>query len=65
MIIVDFQKHLRHLYTEEFKGYTSAQEMILRLGYAIKRMVDEGRLTPFDDYEKNKERIYEEMEWVE
>ncbi|WP_336877594.1 hypothetical protein [Staphylococcus nepalensis] len=63
MIIEEFQQLLGHLYRDTYKGDTLIQANLLELGWATERLLMNGRITPFDEYEDKKEIIYKEMEW--
>lgn len=64
MSIGQFQTLLGYLYRETYKGDTDVQSCLLELGYTIKRLLENGRLTPFDDYEENKNIIFENYKGV-
>lgn len=64
MSIGDFQQLLGYLYRETYKGDTDVQSCLLELGYTIKRLLKNGRLTPFDEYDENKEMIFNEYKGV-
>lgn len=64
MKIAEFQQLLGHLYRDTYKGDTDVQACLLELGYAVKRLLENGRLTPFDDYDENKQMIFNEYRGV-
>ncbi|MDW4078310.1 hypothetical protein QI263_11805 [Staphylococcus saprophyticus] len=64
MTIGQFQQLLGYLYRTTYKGDTDVQACLLELGYAIKRLLENERLTPFDDYDENKEMIFKEYRGV-
>lgn len=64
MSIGQFQTLLGYLYRESYKSDTDVQSCLLELGYTIKILLENGRLTPFDDYEENKETIFKEYRGV-
>lgn len=64
MTIGQLQQLLGHLYRTTYKGDTGVQLCLLELGYAVKRLLENGRLTPFDDYEENKQMILNEYRGV-
>ena len=55
MSIGQFQTLLGYLYRETYKGDKDVQLCLLELGYAINRLLENGRLTPFNEYDENKE----------
>ena len=64
MSIGQFQTLLGYLYREAYKGDTYVQSCLLELGYAINRLLENGRLTPFNEYDENKEMIFNEYKGV-
>ena len=64
MTIGQLQQLLGHLYRTTYKGNKGVQLCLLELGYAVKRLLENGRLTPFDDYEENKQMIFNEYRGV-
>lgn len=64
MSIGDFQQLLGYLYRTTYKGDTDVQSCLLELGYAINRLLENGRLTPFNEYNENKEMIFNEYKGV-
>ena len=53
MSIAELQQLLGRLYRDTYKGNTAIQLCILELGYAVQRLLENGLITPFDDYEEN------------
>ena len=64
MTIGQLQQLLGHLYRETYRGNTGVQLCLLELGYAVKRLLENGRLTPFDDYDEYKDMIFKEYRGV-
>ena len=64
MTIGQFQQLLGYLYRTTYKGDTGVQLCLLELGYAAKRLLENDRLTPFDDYDEYKEMIFKEYRGV-
>lgn len=64
MTIAQFQQLLGHLFRTTYKGDTDVQTCLLELGYAVKRLLENGRLTPYDDYDENKKMIFKEYRGV-
>ncbi|WP_454909996.1 hypothetical protein [Staphylococcus saprophyticus] len=63
MTIGQFQQLLGYLFRETYKGDTLIQANILELGWAVERLLKNGLITAYDDYEDNKQLIFDEMEW--
>ena len=64
MNIAELQQLLGRLYRDTYKGNTAIQLCILELGYAVQRLLENGLITPLDDYEENKQIIFEEYRGV-
>ncbi|MFD3219938.1 hypothetical protein ACE3LZ_02930 [Staphylococcus saprophyticus] len=64
MTIGQFQQLLGYLYRTTYKDDTDVQSCLLELGYAINRLLENGRLTPFNEYDENKEIIFNEYKGV-
>ncbi|MGX0157606.1 hypothetical protein [Staphylococcus cohnii] len=64
MSINRFKQLLGHLYRDTYKGDTLIQRNLLELGWATERLLVSGRLTPFDDYDENKQMIFNEYRGV-
>lgn len=64
MKIAEFQQLLGYLYRTTYKGDTDVQLCLLELGYAINRLLENGSLTPFDDYEEKKNIIFKNYKGV-
>lgn len=64
MTIAQFQQLLGNLFRTTYKGDTDVQTCLLELGYAVKRLLENGRLTPYDDYDENKQTIFNEYRGV-
>lgn len=64
MKIAEFQQLLGHLFKTTYKGDTDVQLCLLELGYAVKRLLENDRLTLLDDYDENKKMIFEEYRGV-
>ena len=63
MTIGQFQQLLGYLFRETYKGDTLVQANILELGWSVERLLKNGSITAYDDYEDNKQLIFDEMEW--
>jgi hypothetical protein len=64
MSIAELQQLLGRLYRDTYKGNKAIQLCILELGYAVQRLLENGLITPFDDYEENKQIIFDEYKGV-
>lgn len=64
MSINQFKQLLGHLYRDTYKGDTLIRRNLLELGWATERLLVSGRLTPFDDYDENKQMIFNEYRGV-
>ena len=55
MTVQEYQNLLGVLYREDYKNDP--------VGWAGKRLLDDGVIFPFDEYEKVKSKIDDEVEW--
>lgn len=63
MTVIDFQKLLGKLYREDYKYDPVIAKNFIELGWATKRLLEQRKISPFDDYEKVQSQIYNEVEW--
>lgn len=61
--IFKVQEHLRYYFLNECRNEIEVQANILELGYAIKRLLDNNTITPFDNFDDVKNLIFLEMDW--
>lgn len=64
MNIIQFQELLGMLFRTTYKGDTIIQLNLLELGRAVERLLENRLISPFDDYEENKQKIFDEMRQI-
>lgn len=64
MNIIQFQELLGMLFRTTYKGDTVIQLNLLELGRAVERLLENRLISPFDDYEENKQKIFDEMRQI-
>ncbi|MDW8564679.1 hypothetical protein [Staphylococcus shinii] len=64
MNIIQFQELLGMLFRTTYKGDTAIQLNLLELGRAVERLLKNRLISPFDDYEENKQKIFDEMRQI-
>lgn len=63
MIIAELQQTLGVMYREIYKDEPLIRELILEMGWAIDRLLKKDEIVMFDEYEKVREVIEQEMKW--
>lgn len=64
MTVMEMQKKLQLMFKEQYKRDIIIQANIVQLGWAIVRCLERNEIAPFDDFEKNSEMIYKEVDYV-
>lgn len=65
MTIGEMQDFLGDLYRDTYKGDTLIQINLVQMGWAIERLLDRGRITLFDDYDKVSHIIFDEIDFTQ
>ncbi|MBA8777643.1 hypothetical protein HR081_12270 [Staphylococcus schleiferi subsp. coagulans] len=63
MNVNEMKKYLGYLYREVYKGDTLIQINLVQMGWAIDRLLDSGRITPFHDYDEVSRLIFDEIDF--
>lgn len=63
MTVQEYQNLLGVLYREDYKNDPVIAKVLIEVGWAVKRLLDDGVIFPFDEYEKVKSKIDDEVEW--
>jgi len=63
MIIAELQQTLGVMYREVYKDEPLIRELLLEMGWAIDRLLKKDEIVMFDEYEKVREVIEQEMKW--
>ncbi|KFE41946.1 hypothetical protein [Staphylococcus agnetis] len=65
MTVGEMQDFLGDLYRGTYRGDTLIQINLVQMGWAIERLLDRGRITPFDDYDKVSQLIFDEIDFTQ
>lgn len=63
MTVQEYQNLLGILYREDYKNDPVIAKVLIEIGWALNRLLDDGTILPFDEYEKVKSKIDNEVEW--
>lgn len=63
MNIVEYQKLLGVMYREDYQDDPLIAKTLIESGWAVKRLLEKGIISPFDEYEEVKELIMNETKW--
>ena len=63
MNIMQFKSLLKSMYEETKQNDPIVANVYIETGWAVKRLLDNNELSPFDDYDKVEEKIMNEINW--
>ncbi|EGQ3692744.1 hypothetical protein LNA65_001245 [Staphylococcus pseudintermedius] len=63
MTVLEMKEFLGDLYRSTYKGDTLIQINLVRMGWAIERLLVSERINPFDDYDEVSRLIYDEIDF--
>lgn len=63
MKVVEYQKLLGVMYREDYQNDPLIAKTIIESGWAVKRLLENGTISPFDEYEDVQELIMNETKW--
>ncbi|RUN14874.1 hypothetical protein VSE1_05210 [Staphylococcus epidermidis] len=63
MKVYEYQKLLGVLYREDYKEDPIIAKILIESGWAVKRLLENKTISPFDEYEKVQELIMNETKW--
>ncbi|ATH63208.1 MULTISPECIES: hypothetical protein [Staphylococcus] len=63
MKVVEYQKLLGVMYREDYQNDPFIAKTIIESGWAVKRLLGNGTISPFDEYEDVQELIMNETKW--
>ena len=63
MKVVEYQKLLGVMYREDYQNDPLIAKTLIESGWAVKRLVENKTISPFDEYEKVQELIMNETKW--
>ena len=63
MKLVEYQKLLGVMYREDYQNDPLIAKTLIESGWAVKRLLENKTISPFDEYEKVQELIMNETKW--
>ncbi|OLS08952.1 hypothetical protein AUK68_01645 [Staphylococcus epidermidis] len=63
MKVVEYQKLLGVMYREDYQNDPLIARTLIESGWAVKRLLENGAISPFDEYEEVQELIMNETKW--
>ena len=63
MKVVEYQKLLGVMYREDYQKDPLIAKTIIESGWAVKGLLENGTISPFDEYEDVQELIVNETKW--
>lgn len=63
MKVVEHQKLLGVMYREDYQNDPLIAKTLIESGWAVKRLLENKTISPFDEYEKVQELIMNETKW--
>lgn len=63
MKVVEYQKLLGVIYREDYQDDPLIARTLIESGWAVKRLLENETISPFDEYEEVQELIMNETKW--
>ena len=63
MKVVEYQKLLGVMYREDYQDDPLIARTLIESGWAVKRLLENGTISPFNEYEEVQELIMNETKW--
>lgn len=63
MTVFEYQKLLGTMYREDYRDDLLIAQLLIEVGWAVKRLLNNGTISPFDSYENVRELIMDETKW--
>ncbi|MCD9066012.1 hypothetical protein LDK93_02925 [Staphylococcus pasteuri] len=63
MKVHEYQKLLGIMYREDYQDDPLIAKTLIESGWAVKRLLENGTISPFDEYEDVQELIMNETKW--
>lgn len=63
MKVYEYQKLLGVMYREDYQNDPLIAKTLIESGWAVKRLLENGTISPFDEYEDVQELIMNETKW--
>ncbi|PTH23491.1 hypothetical protein [Staphylococcus auricularis] len=63
MTVFEYQKLLGTMYRKDYRDDLLIARLLIEVGWAVKRLLNNGTISPFDSYENVRELIMDETKW--
>lgn len=63
MTVFEYQNLLGTMYREDYQDDLLIAQLLIEVGWAVKRLLNKRRISPFDSYENVRELIMDETKW--
>ncbi|MGX0035744.1 hypothetical protein ACUW9N_000890 [Staphylococcus auricularis] len=63
MTVFEYQKLLGTMYRADYRDDLLIAQLLIEVGWAVKRLLNNGTISPFDSYENVRELIMDETKW--
>lgn len=63
MTVFEYQKLLGTMYRKDYRDDLLIAQLLIEVGWAVKRLLNSGTISPFDSYENVRELIMDETKW--
>ena len=63
MTVFEYQNLLGTMYREDYRDDLLIAQLLIEVGWAVKRLLNNGTISPFDSYENVRELIMDETKW--
>lgn len=63
MTVIEYKKLLGKMYRQDYRNDQLIGTLLIEVGRAINRLLEEKRISPFDDYEKVLNIIENDTKW--
>lgn len=63
MKVYEYQQLLGFMYREDYQNDPLIAKTLIESGWAVKRLLENKTISPFDEYEKVQELIMNETKW--
>ena len=63
MTVFEYQNLLGAMYREDYRDDLLIAQLLIEVGWAVKRLLSNGTISPFDSYENVRELIMDETKW--
>ncbi|MWF62688.1 hypothetical protein BUZ34_03025 [Staphylococcus haemolyticus] len=63
MTVIEYKKLLGTMYRQDYSNDQLIGTLLIEVGRAINRLLEENKISPFDEYEKVKDIIEKDTKW--